>query len=240
MSSEAVIWHELECGSYQEDLRLWRQLARRHGAPVLDVGAGTGRVALDLARAGHAVTAVDRDAELLSELSTLSAGLPVTAIQADAREFATGQQFPLCIVPMQTVQLLGGPTGRLAFLRCARAQLRQGGVLAVAIAEDLEPFEVVDGVPGPLPDICERDGIVYASHPTAVRADGDGVVLERRREIVDPNGEHSTAIDRIRLDCVTSAELEREGASLGLQPIGRAAVPATRDYVGSDVVLLRA
>ena len=51
----SVIWHDLECGGYREDLPLWRALADRAGGPVLDVGAGTGRVALDLARAGHEV-----------------------------------------------------------------------------------------------------------------------------------------------------------------------------------------
>ena len=53
-----VVWHELECGSYRADLPLWRELADQMAssegsARVLDVGAGTGRVALELARAGH-------------------------------------------------------------------------------------------------------------------------------------------------------------------------------------------
>ena len=61
----SVIWHDLECGAYTEDLPVWRALAARHGGPVLDVGAGTGRVTLDLARAGHAVTALDTDPALL-------------------------------------------------------------------------------------------------------------------------------------------------------------------------------
>ena len=51
----SVIWHDLECGTYAEDLPLWRSLAAEHGDPVLDVGAGTGRVALDLARSGYRV-----------------------------------------------------------------------------------------------------------------------------------------------------------------------------------------
>ncbi len=53
----AVVWHDLECGGYSADLPLWRELAARcavsAGARVLDLGAGTGRVSLDLARAGH-------------------------------------------------------------------------------------------------------------------------------------------------------------------------------------------
>ena len=57
-----AIWHDLECGAYAEDLPLWRSLASTYGDPVLDVGAGTGRVALDLARRGHRVTALDREA----------------------------------------------------------------------------------------------------------------------------------------------------------------------------------
>ncbi|MBV9839279.1 MAG: hypothetical protein JO156_14285, partial [Solirubrobacterales bacterium] len=54
----SVVWHDLECGSYHEDLELWRELARRHGDPVLEIGAGTGRVSLELARRGHRVVAL--------------------------------------------------------------------------------------------------------------------------------------------------------------------------------------
>jgi hypothetical protein len=37
-----IMWHDLENGSYAEDLALWRDLAVVHGGPVLDIGAGTG------------------------------------------------------------------------------------------------------------------------------------------------------------------------------------------------------
>jgi predicted RNA methylase len=67
--SATVIWHDVECGSYAEDLPLWRSLAAEYGDPVLDVGAGTGRVALDLATAGYRVTALDRDPDLIEELN---------------------------------------------------------------------------------------------------------------------------------------------------------------------------
>jgi len=236
----SVIWHDVECGGYAEDLPLWRSLADDHGDPVLDVGAGTGRIALDLARRGHEVVALDHDPALVAELARRAGDLSVTAITADAREFDLGRRFALCIVPMQTIQLLGGADGRRAFLECARRHLQPGGLLAVAIAPELDLFEVVDGGLAPLPDIREVDGVVYSSLPTAVRADREGFVLERRRERISASGSRSVEQDVIRLDRLTGNELESEGQAAGLRPAGRAAVAATDDYVGSEVVLLRA
>ena len=93
----------------------------RAGDPILDVGAGTGRVALELARAGHRVTALDIDPELLGALRERAGGLPVETVRADARTFELERRdFALCLVPMQTIQLLGGAAG--APRSCARAR----------------------------------------------------------------------------------------------------------------------
>jgi SAM-dependent methyltransferase len=238
----AVIWHDLECGAYREDLALWRALADATAGPVLDLGAGTGRVSLDLARAGHSVIALDHDRELLAALQdrARTGGLKVTTMLADARNFALSRPLGLCLVPMQTVQLLAGAADRLALLDCARRALIPGGRLALAIADALEPFSVADGSPEPLPDVGEFDGTVYASRPLAIHASGGDFVLERRRETVTPAGELATEPNLIRLQALPAAALEQEGQAAGFTVAARGKIPTTADYVGSTVVMLDA
>ena len=242
----AVVWHDIECGRYDRDLPLWHELADAHardGANVLDVGAGTGRVTLSLARAGHPVTALDQDAELLAELARRAAGLAVQTVRADAREFdLAGRRFPLIVVPMQTVQLLGGADGRAAFLRRARAHLAADGVLAVAIAaaEHFEEFEWIEGDASPLPDIAEVGGRAYFSQPTAVRREGDRFVLERRREVVDPTGGRTRSDDLIALDVLSVERLQADAVAAGLRPLAVQRVEATDEHIGSEVVILSA
>jgi SAM-dependent methyltransferase len=233
-----AIWHDLECGGYTEDLSVWRRLADESGGPVLDVGAGTGRTTLELARAGHAVLAMDLDDDLLAVLRDRAGALEVRTLVADARAFWLGEAFGLCMVPMQTIQLLGGPTGREQFLDCVRLHLAPDGLLAVAVAEELDCFEVLPGLPGPLPDVRQLDGVLYCSRPMAVRADGDGFQLERRREIVAADGTLTAERDLIHLDSLDADTLEREAVAAGLRPVDRATIAATDDYVGTTVVIL--
>jgi SAM-dependent methyltransferase len=246
-----VLWHDLECGRYAQDLPLWRELAADCApahvppvGPVLDLGAGSGRVSLDLARAGHDVTALDRDPLLLAALRerATAAGLTVATIEADARDFAAalgGGAFAFALAPMQTVQLLGGPEGRAGLLRSVRACLRPGGTLACALADALEGFDAEHTEP-PLPDVLERDGWVFASQPVAVRPDDDGTTIERIRQTVSPTGARTAEGDVIRLDKLDGDMLETEGVALGFHAAGRRFVEMTDEHVGSEVVLLRA
>jgi SAM-dependent methyltransferase len=234
-----VLWHDIECSGYGLDLALWRELADREGSPVLDVGAGTGRVTLDLARRGHEVVALDVEPAFVAAVRHRGQGLAVHAVRADARAFALHRRFPLVLAPMQTVQLLGGSEARGRFLACARAHLTAGGLLAVALADALEAFDAEHGEP-PAPDLRELDGTLYASRPIAVRDLGDRAAIDRLREVVHPDGRREVTENVVELDRVTPEELEIEAEAHGLRAQAAARLPPTLEYVGTTVVMLRA
>ena len=226
-----VAWHDVECHGYDADLPLWLALAAREPGPVLDVGAGTGRVALELAAAGHDVTALDLDADLLAALSerALERGLSVRTVTADAQAFAAGR-FGLVLVPMQTLQLLAD---RPAFWRSARTALAPGGLLAVAIADELVAFDDVETLPEP--DVGEAGGRRYVSQPTAVRLDGGRARIERLRTV---DGGVPEA-DVIELAVVDPAGLAAEARAAGLRAVPGERIPPTEEHVGSSVVMFR-
>lgn len=239
MSAERVsteaIWHDVECGSYEADLPLWEELARRAQGPVVELGCGTGRVALHLARRGYPVVGVDREAELIATLEERIGELPVEAVLADARELALETEVALALAPMQVLQLLDGPGEREECLIAVAALLRPGGRLAAAIIERMpEP----DGAPPPLPDVREVDGWVYSSLPLEAALDEREVVIRRLRQTVSPSGELSEEPNEIRIHTFAAAELEAEAAVAGLRPVERRAIPATDLHVGSIVVVL--
>jgi SAM-dependent methyltransferase len=234
--SEHVVWHDIECGAYEADLELWLRLAREAAGPVLDVGAGTGRVALVLATAGFEVTALDIDPDLLGVLSERAreAGVQVRTVVADARGFDLPRRYALIAVPMQTLQLL---LEREGFFASAARALAPDGLLAAAITDALEVFD--EHAPLPPPDVGEADGRRFLSQPVAVRDVPGAVRIERIRQIVAPGGERTSAGDVIELRSVGVAQLAQEARRHGLRAEPPLDIPPTDEHVGSTVVMLR-
>jgi SAM-dependent methyltransferase len=232
----AVIWQDVECGSYTADLKLWEELARDADGPILELGCGMGRVALHLARRGHEVVGIDADEELLAAAAERGAGLPFSAVHGDARDFDLDREFALVLAPMQVLQLLGGEAERGRCLASVRRHLRRpGGVAALAIVERMP--EPVPGPP-PLPDVRELGGWVYSSLPLDAIAGDDAIAVRRLRQTVSPDGSLSDELDEVRIEALTAGGLEREAAAAGLVTTGRRDVPATDAHVGSTVILV--
>jgi SAM-dependent methyltransferase len=233
---KSVLWHDVEHGGYDADLPLWRELAEAEGGPVLDLGAGTGRVAADLAAKGHEVVALDTDPELLATLTERTS--TVTTVTADARDFDLDAAFAVVIAPMQLVQIVGGRDGRAAMLDCVHAHLVPGGLFAAALARPLDALPEGDVSP-PLPEMLERDGWVFSSQPVAVEERKGSVVVTRRRQSVSPAGELEEDDVEITLDVVGIEEFEDELRAARFRELERRQVAETDDHIGSVVVMCR-
>ena len=234
-----VIWHDVECGRYDADLPLWRELAAQAAGPILDVGAGTGRVTLDLARLGHEVVALDVDGALLAVLEQRAQAecLQVQTVVADAASFDLPRRdFAIVMAPMHTVQLLR-PAGRVGFMRSAKAHVAPGGLVALALADALECFDA-EHVLLPLPDRLVVESTLYSSQPVALRDHGVTVAIERLREVLTADGRRSASDDVLHLDRVSVAEVEAEAQAAGLTPLPVRIVAATEEHVGTSVVML--
>ncbi|MCX7623853.1 MAG: class I SAM-dependent methyltransferase [Thermomicrobium sp.] len=59
-------YYDLEFADFQADVDLYLAFAQRSGGPILEVGCGTGRLLVPLARAGYEVHGVDRSPAMLA------------------------------------------------------------------------------------------------------------------------------------------------------------------------------
>ena len=242
-----AIWHDVECGAYAADLAVWLELASAAAGPTLELGCGTGRVALHLAASGHAVVGLDSEPALLAELDARATArsLDVETVLGDARLLAEleglDRVFAAILAPMQLVHIVGGPGGRKALLTGAAARLRAGGVIAAAVLAP-DAFDVASHPDQPLlPDVREAGGWVYSSQPLGVAASiGGGIELRRLRQAVSPSGDLTDDVHSIHLDGLTADGLESEAEAVGLRPQQRIEVPPTDDHVGSTICVMEA
>ncbi len=240
--ADAVIWHDAECGAYDGDLRAWERLSSEHGGPLLELGAGTGRLALHLARRGHEVVAVERAPELASELArrAFDEGLPVEVVTADVRTLALDRAFPLVAVAMQFIQLFLTASERHTVLDVCARHLTPGGVVAAAIVEDVPDILTAADAGATLPDIREAGGAVYSSQPLGSRVAGGVIASERHRQRVSASGDVVAETHVDHLAVLESGAFAAEARDAGLRPVGTISVAPTDLHVGSEIVLLEA
>lgn len=114
----------------REDIDFYVRLARQHGGPVLELGAGSGRVSVELAALGLDVTALDHSAAMIergrARCEALTAGR-VTFVEGDLRRFSLGATFPLIVAPFNVLQHLYDPEDFHACFTRVREHLSPGG-----------------------------------------------------------------------------------------------------------------
>ena len=115
-----------------EDIPFYVELALAAGGRVLEVGVGSGRIAVPVALAGVPVVGVDSSPVMLDLARERAAphGVELELVRADMRELPDLGSFALVLVPFRAFLHLRDDDERLAVLRSLFARLEPGGVLA--------------------------------------------------------------------------------------------------------------
>lgn len=117
------------------------------GGPVLELGVGTGRVAIPLAKDGHEVVGVDRSRAMLAraESHARRARAKVRLVESDMRSFSLDRAFALITIPFNTFLMLT-PEERWPCLARCREHLSETGRLAIDVFQpDPNKIAGVDG-----------------------------------------------------------------------------------------------
>jgi SAM-dependent methyltransferase len=122
-----------------EDVAFYRAAAREFGDPVLELGCGTGRIAMALAEAGKRITGLDLSERMLEQAVKKRAGLNrearerVHLVQGDMTGFDLGETFRLVIIPFRPFQHLLEVQQQMDCLDCVRKHLAPGGRLILDV-----------------------------------------------------------------------------------------------------------
>ncbi|MCA9609840.1 MAG: class I SAM-dependent methyltransferase [Myxococcales bacterium] len=118
---------------YRQDVEHYVDLARDVGGPVLELGGGTGRITVALARAGFDVVMVDQMTSMLERAEARFARESrkvrerVTRLRGDVRDIDVGRRFPLVIAPFNMLQHLYTRKDVERALAMVRAHLAEDG-----------------------------------------------------------------------------------------------------------------
>jgi SAM-dependent methyltransferase len=119
--------YDRENSDFEPDGPFFLALAQQLGGPVLELGCGTGRVTIPLARAGIPITGLDLTPAMLDHARQKAADLPIHWHHADVRTFDLGRQFSFIFESGATFQHLLDQSNQEAMLARVRAHLAPNG-----------------------------------------------------------------------------------------------------------------
>ncbi|NNE44411.1 MAG: class I SAM-dependent methyltransferase [Gemmatimonadetes bacterium] len=163
----------------RRDLPFYRACAEEGGGPVLELGAGTGRVSAYLARAGFDVTAVDLSEAMLERAETRraklgEAGDRIRLVRQDMAELTVRGRFGTVLVPFHSFHHLYSTSRQLAALRAIRRRLTERGIAVFVLFRP------------DIPQYQDYDSRLVVSYERTDRSSGNKVVQRFRMQCEFP------------------------------------------------------
>lgn len=153
MSRQADLarYYDLDLLTDPGDVPLYMRLAADVRGPILELAAGSGRIAVPLAAAGNDVTGIDSDPAMLDRARTRWTGVAagpggsLTLIERDMLTVALPTRFDLVFVALNSLLLLDGRAAQLRALATMRQHLAPTGRAVIDVwlptADDLTLYD---------------------------------------------------------------------------------------------------
>lgn len=194
----ALVAHDTQGAFYCRQVAL-------HGAPVLILGCGNGRIAFQLAARGHEVVAVDPSAVMIRSAEERRArenseGGRLRLIEADLRSLRLPDRFPLVAAPHNALSLMTTLGDLESMLATVSHHLEKRGVFVFDVSHPAAERQRA----GPTAYGPPEQKLSFPPH------------LEERRRTADRRGQR--AIRRMRVRQFGPRELDACLAGAGLTP----------------------
>jgi SAM-dependent methyltransferase len=143
-------YYDSEHHDKDDDLAFYRDAADEVGGPVLIIGAGTGRIVLDLARMGHEVDGIEQEAAMLERAQAKRALAPaavqarINLLHGDALTLDLKRRYRLVIIPYNTLMHFHSESAHLGLLRRCQGWLDEAGLLFIDLPNPGEAFAAQD------------------------------------------------------------------------------------------------
>lgn len=199
-----------------EDLPLYLEYAKKHGSPILDIAAGTGRVSLALAEAGFVVHALEKSPSMLKvfrrKTAKGEAAELITIYESDMTNFNLHTKFPMIIIPASFGHALTEEKQK-STLRAIKNHLRDDGVfiLDLYVGELIDDYSTFQDGPVPLPR-----GEVRRSGKMTVDREKQLMSLTLKFEVLDFGG----SVAEVHVAKSSTAVICRDDADNLIQDIG--------------------
>ena len=131
----------------RRDVAFWQRLAAAQDGRVLELGCGTGRIAVPVARAGAHIVGIDRSEEMLARarkrIARARLGRQLTLVRGDIRElpFTTRTKFSAVLAAYGILQSLTRERDLARTFASVARVLRRGGLFAIDVVPDLPNWD---------------------------------------------------------------------------------------------------
>ena len=154
-ATDLARYYDLDAMDLLEDLPMFLDLAATADGPILELAAGSGRLAVPMALAGHDIVCLDNDPAMLERARLgwarqADEGSPgsLQTVVGDMRSYRSTTAFGFVFVAINTLLLMSDDASRLAVLETAAANLQPGGLLVIDVLD--RTAEEIDGYDGRL------------------------------------------------------------------------------------------